>query len=303
MYLCADLNSKGDCVYVIESDSLNHCMWSYNIGLRDTHFKVGMVLGVPDPDEITDMCGDQVPIIQCNGGMALMYPPVSTATVPIEAGVGSSTRWFHYPSVRMTIRKLYAFDGSCIGKFCDGQTVKDIHGTNKGCGCYVQTRGYSKIVLVHDVTIEIGEGESIVINGFASRQFSDFYLSTHLSQCIQFCQLDGTPALRGIRAAARNVVNYVNVRGGWSVHGWYKRGEIKDASNLDVNETSKIASGEINFHLSLVQPRVEPQQAAHDELKFDTDSIQQDGGYAEYRVHNRGGEIHDNELHDDQIEN
>ena len=39
MYLCADLNSaSGDCVYIIESDSINKKMWNFNQLLRDSDF-------------------------------------------------------------------------------------------------------------------------------------------------------------------------------------------------------------------------------------------------------------------------
>ena len=62
-----------------------------------------------------------------------------------------------------------------------------------------------------------------------------------------------TDTMLEIEETAKDVAKFVNTRGGCSLYGWYKRGEIKNASNIDLNDQMRVASGAINFHL--VYPR------------------------------------------------
>ena len=279
MYLCGDTKStSGDCGYIIESDSSNQKMWNFNLLLRDTDFKPGMVLIVPQCHPIQDMCGDQVPIISCNGGMGLMHSPITVARVPIDNSIGPNvTKFFSYPSVSLAIDIVEPFEGKCIGRFCDGQTVKEVMGGNRGCGCYTAVRNYSKVVLAHKLSIRIrvdGNDQTLCkVSSFTSRQFSDYYLSSPLPSNVTFGMLDLTDAMFRIEEAANEVVNFVNSSGGWSVYGWYKRGEIRDASNLDLNDQMKIASGDVNFHLVYARPAQDNIWAQINQRKFNVDEL------------------------------
>ena len=254
-------------------------MWNFNQLLRDSDFKIGMVFVVPQCHPIQDMCGDQVPIVSCNGGMGLMYPPIEVKTIPIDVTIGANiTKFFSYPRVNLTIEMVEPFEGECIGRFCDGQTVKEVVGANKGCGCYVAVRSFSKVVLAHKLSISLpveGDVDQTLckVSSFTSRQFSDLYLSSPLPSNVTFGMLDMTDAMFQIEDAAKDVANFVNSRGGWSVYGWYKRGEIKDASNIDLNDQMRVASGDIHFHLTFARPAEDQNSAQINARKFDVNDI------------------------------
>jgi hypothetical protein len=59
---------------------------------------------------------------------------------------------------------------------------------------------------------------------------------------------------REIRQVATNTKNVINNSGGWTIVGWYRKGEIIDASALSNDAGSEIASDNHPIHISYLYP-------------------------------------------------
>ena len=51
-----------------------------------------------------------------------------------------------------------------------------------------------------------------------------------------------------------SVLQYINETGGFTVVGWYKRGEIVDVSKESKNQEDRVVASEITYHLVAIKP-------------------------------------------------
>ena len=105
---------------------------------------------------------------------------------------------------------------------------------------------------MHQVTVSKGDTVILTMNDFSSLQFSSLYMKDDFKSTIRFNLLDYTPAYFSLQEAADNVVEYINTNGGFTVIGWYKRGEINDVSNDD--NQNEVESSEIGYHIVYMFP-------------------------------------------------
>ena len=89
--------------------------------------------------------------------------------------------------------------------------------------------------------------------------------------------LDGTDSMVDLMTCIDNVVDHVNVNGGFTVVGWHKRGQINDQSaSGDTNEAQTIQAGDVTYHMVSVEPTDDTLTHAHPDLtalKFRVDSL------------------------------
>jgi len=74
-------------------------------------------------------------------------------------------------------------------------------------------------------------------------------------------EFDNTEYLDELYDSIDNVTEYINNNGGFTVIGWYKRGEINDQSNLEAGE--KISPSTVVHHFVSILP------TSFDRLKMD----------------------------------
>ena len=115
----------------------------------------------------------------------------------------------------------------------------------------MQTR-IGNIALVHQVTVSRGDIELLSMDDFSSLQFSSLYLKDEFTSTIRFNLLDYTIPYFTLQTASDDVVEYINTNGGFTVIGWYKRGEINDVSNDD--SQNEVESSEIGYHIVYIFP-------------------------------------------------
>ncbi len=77
-------------------------------------------------------------------------------------------------------------------------------------------------------------------------------MKTSLSPTVKFNCLDYTPAYYKLQYCIDNVLEYVNTNGGFTVIGWYKRGEINDIS---IDDSQNVVESEnIWYHVVSMYP-------------------------------------------------
>ena len=108
------------------------------------------------------------------------------------------------------------------------------------------------IVLVHHVSVSKGGVSIIDMDDFSSLKFSNLYMKSPFSSTVRFNVLDFTPAYFRLQECIDNVIKWINDDGGFTVIGWYKRGEINDVSNDD--SQNQVESSEIVYHIVSIYP-------------------------------------------------
>eukprot|EP00957_Ditylum_brightwellii_P086705 6597531-Ditylum_brightwellii.AAC.1 len=64
-----------------------------------------------------------------------------------------------------------------------------------------------------------------------------------------------TPAYFSLLASIGTAIDYVNLNGGWTVFGWYKRGVANNKTLTDASvlikdkEDAKVDSGDLSIHI------------------------------------------------------
>lgn len=267
LVMCADLVNPG---------KMFALTFAYPIDGKRSFFHVkgpgvGSIIYIGEPKHSRDHIGSNVPIIKSSW----KYIPVSlrgshvrleniVPAVPLAIPPGSGEqRYYALHGIAVTISgfRLATEDVSCNGKFCDRQ-FKAIQ--NVACGCWTHGLSSESVVCECNVNLNVNRpkgmsrhadgtdhNRGILIQDFRSLRLTEFLfanLSDFAKQEQEAIELQ-TPAMR---RQVNAMVDYVNTNGGWTVVGWFKKGEVKDmaAASDDV----KVESDEVKMHLSLLTP-------------------------------------------------
>jgi hypothetical protein len=99
---------------------------------------------------------------------------------------------------------------------------------------------------------ETGNIVSYVTSHFRSWRTTGLFLkpSSHTVDLVVFLQSNH---MRSLRERVARIVDFINQNGGWTLIGWYRRGEVHDASG-GVEQGEQIAGVNQPIHLSYVYP-------------------------------------------------
>lgn len=250
LFLFRDLLSlDGKVVYMVEGKSMNDKLWTRYPLLRDNGvLTIGTYIAIINPHPINQWFCNEIPIVECRGGCYVMKAPGAMASVKIDMGVTlNTTRAFVLNNVDVELQSMDVNTTKCSGHFCDRQRAIEIGRNNRACGCYSMPDRQANLVLVHHVTLSKDSEVIVTMKDFSSLQFSKMYMKTPFSSTTRFNNLDFTPAYFSLQKAADDVVEYINDNGGFTVIGWYKRGEINDVSNEE--SQNDVESSDIGYHI------------------------------------------------------
>ena len=255
LLLFRDLISlDGKVVYIVEGKHMNDKLWGRFPLLRDNGVvTIGTYIGVINPMPITQWFCNEIPILECRGGSFVMKTPGTVASIKIDMGVmRNTTRAFVLNNMEVEMSSMDVYNTKCSGLFCDRQRAVEIRRGNRACGCYSMQTRIGNIVLVHHVTVSKGNDVMLNMDDFSSLQFSHLYMKTGFTSSMRFNLLDYTPSYFSLQKAADDVVKYINDNGGFTIIGWYKRGEINDVSNDD--SQNDVESSDIGYHIVSIFP-------------------------------------------------
>ena len=111
---------------------------------------------------------------------------------------------------------------------------------------------HSGIALVHRIRVNCGDGEILTMDEFSSIKFSLLYLSEYFPNSAKRIDFDASEHLEALYGCIDNVIDFYNSNGGFTIIGWYKRGEINDSSNEEKN--LKITSSSVGQHIISIYP-------------------------------------------------
>ena len=236
-------------MYIVDGKNMNDKLWERYPLLRDNGIvTIGTYITILNPFPITMKFYNEIPIIECCGGCFVMKKCASVMEIDTDMAItNNKTRSFVNNNVTIDVLSTDVHTTKCSGLFCDRQRAIEISRGNRACGCYSMQSRIGNIVLVHQVSVSKGGVLVMNMDDFSSLEFSDLYMKSAFSSTVRFNILDFTPAYFRLQDCIDNVIDHINDAGGFTVIGWYKRGEINDVSNDD--SQNQVESSEIVYHI------------------------------------------------------
>ena len=264
--------SVNNLVYIIE-DSLRHLnLWNDYLSIRDNGgITVGSIIRFFRPKPYEDVMPDLNPMLESRFPACIMKDPAKFLEVNIDYKVeGGQSLAFCFNNCIIDPLSIAVEDSGCAGLFCDKQRILEVRQYGEGCCCYSYDSKRTNAIVDHTFKIRhhgfVEEGGVIMVNNFSSVRFSSLYQKSVFSNQIRQNALELTDAFFDLEDAVEQVIHLINSNGGFTVIGWYKRGEITDRTLLhqkkkidsqkQSNETSdvQIDNSTINYHLCVIKP-------------------------------------------------
>jgi hypothetical protein len=260
-------------VYILEDD-INHAnMWNHFTSIRDNGgITIGTVLRLFGPKPYENIMPDGVPSVVTRFPVAIMKQPTAMLEVQINYEIqGGESMAFCLNACELTSLSISAEESGCAGLFCDKQRVLEVRRYNDGCCCYSFDSRRTNMIVDHALNIahySLRE-DKIYASNYSSVQFSLLYQSAVFSSQVRQTSLDLTDLYFELEDAATGAIDLINRNGGFTVTGWYKRGEVTDrtilhqTNNSDSYSKSNLSSdkkdnqvdnSKITFHPCVIKP-------------------------------------------------
>lgn len=272
LFLFRDISSSsGQVVYMVEGKAMNDKLWSKNPEIRETGVvTIGTYIDILSPLPITAMFFNDTPILESYGGCIVLKILSVVKAVTIDHGIKkNTTRSFVMNSILIEVLDTSVHETNCAGSFCDRQHAIEVCRSSRACGCFAMQSMVSNIVLMHSIECTKNGDKILYMDQFSSLQFSKLYLKHYFSATVNHNHLDNTEEYYALETCIDQVVEFVNRNGGFTIVGWYKRGEINDMSTED--SENHVDSGVIGYHAVSIYPTASlcrnPENLSH--LKFE----------------------------------
>jgi hypothetical protein len=248
LFFFADLNTPGKC-FVILTETVNKSdlLMSY----AQHSVGVGDIFAIIEPDQVVRSLQGDLPLINTSKALYPLLNSGFASVVPLVVPEVGKQRYFYLKKVSVELSKVEAVKATCNGTLCDRQNPILRTGS---CGCLYYNRTCS---IVLDMTVTFKTTDS---NGYENQYSVPHFRSWRTSQVfIHPTAMTADSAVflehtREIRNVAANIKNIVNQNEGWTIVGWYRKGEIVDASAEPNDAGSEITSDNHPIHVSYLYP-------------------------------------------------
>lgn len=256
LFLCMDVhNTSGQTVYIAQGKGIGQNLWSKAANKRDNgSIGIGTIVAVPSPKPITKLLANEIPIIESNSSLLICKHSMLNDINIDESVTEQCTRGFIMNNCEVKVKRAEVVASNCSGSFCDRQRTSELLKTGKKCGCYVMRGTCSNLAVIHTIeVVPYHEGTTFSMDEFSSMKFSLLYLQEYFPKSTQRISFDLTENEDNLYESIDNVMNYYNINGGFTVVGWYKRGEVNDVAQME-ESTEKVSSSIVTKHITSIYP-------------------------------------------------
>ena len=245
MYHFYDISGdNGSIFYILEyndnNTSYNCNLWDRNVDSRDDGtLSPGCIVCFKTPRTNGNI--GEVPVVVINNCATICKYPRQYCPVPIKRdNTNNVPRAFVLNGARLDLFNLFPRKTNCRGLMCDKQNFEQ-----QNCGCIVCTNHkLSHLALTYEMEVLQGDN-SLFETAFTSTKFSRIFFDDYFPSNLEWLQLEGK--LNSNFERLKDIVEYYNENGGFTVIGWYRKGEIQD-------DGTTTTSSEINFHVIKIIP-------------------------------------------------
>jgi len=246
IFTFGELNTPGKCFVIItetvsESDFLLRHM-------RDSS-TVGDLVAVIEPEGPQKALND-MPVVSTITPLVPFQTPQRLPHVPIITPQPREQRYFLLKGIPIRMSRATLVPASCKGVLCDRQQPPNRH---VQCGCMFTSKETAVVIQSHvtfDYIDENGATQTHTVNNHRSWKTTKLFITplTPTTDCTAFYA-----ERTGLRASVTAAVQIANDNGGWNIIGWFRRGEVVDAS-ANQEPGSEIANVNHPIHISSLLP-------------------------------------------------
>ena len=299
VYSSKNTSENTKLVYMIQSKNVNENLWNMNLEYRDNGvLSIGTFIRFISPSPVEKYMRGDIPMLHNTLPVVILKPPKAMANVAMQTQIeGNTSLGFVFIGMKVSSLAQSAMKTTCSGKLCDRQRISDWQGS-RGCGCFKMFANSTSLVLQHHIRVKHDSDKEKVFNmsQFSSLKFDQLFLSKEIPGVCKLRNLQLTRAFLKISKCIKLCTKYINDNGGFTIFGWYKRGEITDKSLMEANavvglptssnanEEGKVQSGEISHHFVHITPTnpmfndpTSEQAKALVKLKYDVTKIEEEG--------------------------
>ena len=159
---------------------MNDQLWSKFPLLRDNGVvTIGSYISVMNPNPITTMFCNEIPLIESRWGCIVMKDPAVMVEVPVDTSIEQNcTRCFLRNKVQIDVVATTIHTTQCSGLFCDKQRSVEILRGQRACGCYHMNNRVGSLALAHEIDVSLGDNQLMSMVDFSSTKFSNLYLKS-----------------------------------------------------------------------------------------------------------------------------
>ena len=191
----------------------------------------------------------------------MLKTPDDMKPVKIQEGISQGvTRSFVLRKASVTIEASAPVQTTCGGLFCDKQNIKEVLRAGRGCGCYSMKDRIGNIVMVHTITVKDERNNIEFEVDFSSMKFDRMFMTNAMPSSMTKRDLDMTQAYFDFVEAIDSLMGAYNENGGFTVVGWYKRGEINDKSSAE--DGNVVQNSEVVYHVVQIIPESTEEDAS-----------------------------------------
>jgi hypothetical protein len=255
MFFFMDLLTKGACFVIFEQNRNDEISYWLDINAR-ANVRVGDIMLITEPRQIEhDITGSLSVVTTERAFIPIEWPTTMISYMP---GIPENDTFlgFHVKHKDITLKNINSVLTQCNGSFCD-RLFPDV----TPCGCYQNNagRGYSAHhVFKQDIVFDAGIiGAERSTATCSSLRFTELLFTRAVPTNITR-NTHVWPRLDAIRHALRELVEFVNQAGGWTICGWFRVGTVNDSSGVQV------LSDTYGLHISYIHP-------SHEDILDDDD--------------------------------
>ena len=256
--------------YLMEDSQNLTNLWDFHVNIRDHGgITIGTAIRLYHVKPIEKIMADDCPSIVTNKPAVVLNDPIKLNEVPINfqvtAGIPTA---FILNGCTIEIRDSEPFETGCGGLFCDKQRVREVMEYGQGCCCFKFSQRRANMEIIHTIVFDHHSlQEPIYIDEYSSTRFSLLFQNSVLNAEVTKESMDMTSKFSDMEEKIEKGVDLINKNGGFTIIGWYKRGQVQDRTVLiqkssentskfsnTNNEPSKVDNSEIKIHPCVICP-------------------------------------------------
>lgn len=247
-FLCADASNPPHCFALVTNTmSQTHQLLCNTF---DESF-VGLSYYLIEPNISTSKMGKYLPVLTCEDDTLIPLRPSKSSLAkpsPIELPSGTEeTFYFKLEEQKIAMSRIKTpHDVSCTGHQCDRQKKKG------ECVCIQFAPGFPLVYsfdIKFNVDPKVMNGETSHVSTFRSFRTTEVFFRNFVEYSSTTTFDRERNMLQKRRKQMKEMVEYINNNGGWTLIGWCKKGQV----SVD-GETEKVENNEVNLNLSYVYP-------------------------------------------------
>ena len=274
-YTFASLNDPQllTCVLLEKNNDQHHTNWLSNLGKLNV--RVGMTLAIQNP-RLIGRLPTQSLIIETKQPFIILTGPSLTPTPLLSHITSHNMKFFVLTGKSILFSRQHLplpWKTTCNAEFCDRLHFTEKNTTTCGCwGSNSKNDSTSKNVVIQFDFKFTENGRRIKIRNFTSLRTSLSFMKNQRMPA-DFDVLSLGENISALQKKVLTAMKYINNNGGWTIVGWFIRGEKQIEDPKDDNEEDLLSDGEVKHNICYLYPTTQDVTKLPENCTFGPDDL------------------------------